>query len=117
MCFLCTLCPHQSFYPSRGACQSQTCTLLLLCYVFEFQILANFVILYMIEFNKNLGLTWFPPYYIVLNCYTKSMTLKLLRREKLEWEGEYIPKTTKVISSIRAKKLVGQGCSMYLDHI
>ncbi|WMV37260.1 hypothetical protein MTR67_030645 [Solanum verrucosum] len=31
-------------------------------------------------------------------------------REKLEWEGVYKPKLAKIISSIRARKLVGQGC-------
>ncbi|KAH0669381.1 hypothetical protein KY285_023539 [Solanum tuberosum] len=38
-------------------------------------------------------------------------------REKLEWEGVYKPKPAKVISSIRARKLVGQGCLVYLAHI
>ncbi|WMV32245.1 hypothetical protein MTR67_025630 [Solanum verrucosum] len=38
-------------------------------------------------------------------------------REKLEWEGVYKPKPAKIISSIRARKLVGQGCLAYLSHI
>ncbi|WMV19547.1 hypothetical protein MTR67_012932 [Solanum verrucosum] len=38
-------------------------------------------------------------------------------REKLEWEGVYKPKQAKIISSIRARKLVGQGCLAYLAHI
>ncbi|WMV58523.1 hypothetical protein MTR67_051908, partial [Solanum verrucosum] len=38
-------------------------------------------------------------------------------REKLECEGVYKPKQVKIISSIRARKLVGQGFLAYLAHI
>ncbi|WMV38300.1 hypothetical protein MTR67_031685, partial [Solanum verrucosum] len=38
-------------------------------------------------------------------------------REKLEWKEVYKPKQAKIISSIRARKLVGQGCLSYLAHI
>ncbi|WMV54684.1 hypothetical protein MTR67_048069 [Solanum verrucosum] len=47
----------------------------------------------------------------------KSVTLEILGREKLEWEGVYKPKASKVISFIRDKKLVGQGCLAYFPHI
>ena len=40
-----------------------------------------------------------------------------MRREKLEWEGVYNPKQAKIISFIRARKLIGQGCLAYLAHI
>ncbi len=62
-------------------------------------------------------MTWLSPYYVVLNCNTKSVTLEIPDREKLEWEGVYKPKQAKIISSIRARKLVGQGCLAYLAHI
>ncbi|WMV30435.1 hypothetical protein MTR67_023820, partial [Solanum verrucosum] len=39
------------------------------------------------------------------------------RREKLEWEWVDKPKQANIISSIRARKLVGQGCLAYLAHI
>ncbi|WMV18706.1 hypothetical protein MTR67_012091 [Solanum verrucosum] len=62
-------------------------------------------------------MTWLSPYYDVLNCYTKSISLHISGREKLEWEGVYKPKKAKIISSIRTMKLVGQGCLAYLAHI
>lgn len=40
-----------------------------------------------------------------------------MSRIKLKWEGVYKPKTTKIISSIRARQLVGMGCLDYLAHI
>ncbi|WMV54680.1 hypothetical protein MTR67_048065 [Solanum verrucosum] len=36
---------------------------------------------------------------------------------KLEWEGVNKPNPAKIISSIRARKLEGQGCLAYLAHI
>ncbi|WMV57669.1 hypothetical protein MTR67_051054 [Solanum verrucosum] len=71
----------------------------------------------MTDFDIILGMTWLSPYYDVLNCNTKSVTLEILGRENLEWEGVYKPKQAKIISFIRARKLVGQGCLAYLAHI
>ncbi|WMV55438.1 hypothetical protein MTR67_048823 [Solanum verrucosum] len=62
-------------------------------------------------------MTWLSPYYGVLNCNTKSVTLEILGREKVEWEGVYKPKQAKNTSSIRATKLVGHGYFSYLPHI
>ncbi|WMV24153.1 hypothetical protein MTR67_017538 [Solanum verrucosum] len=82
-----------------------------------FQTWADLVMLDMTYFDIILGMTWLSPYYYVLSCNTKSVTLEILDREKLEWERVYKPKPAKVISSIRARKLVGQGCLAYLAHI
>ncbi|WMV59720.1 hypothetical protein MTR67_053105 [Solanum verrucosum] len=71
-----------------------------------FQTWDDLVILDMIDFDIILGMTWLSPYYVVLNCNTKSVTLEIPGWEKLEWEGVYKPKQTKIISSIRASKLV-----------
>jgi len=38
-------------------------------------------------------------------------------RERLGWEGAYMPKPAKIICFMRARKLVGQGCLAYLAHI
>ncbi|WMV09404.1 hypothetical protein MTR67_002789 [Solanum verrucosum] len=78
---------------------------------------ADLVILDMTDFDIILGMTWLSPYYVVLNCNTKSVTLEILRREKLEWERVYKPKQAKIMSSIRATKLIGQGCLAYLADI
>ncbi|WMV29212.1 hypothetical protein MTR67_022597, partial [Solanum verrucosum] len=78
---------------------------------------ADLMILDMIDFDIISGMTWLSPYYAMLNCNTKSVTLKILGREKLEWEGMYKPKQAKIISSIWASKLVEQGCLAYLAHV
>lgn len=62
------------------------------CYVYWFQTWVDLVILDMTDFDINLGMTWLSPYYDVLNCNTKSVTLEFLGRKTLEWEGLYKPK-------------------------
>lgn len=46
-------------------------------------------------------------YYDVVNHNTKFVTLEISDREKLELDEVYKPKTTKIMSSIQALKLVG----------
>ncbi|WMV30088.1 hypothetical protein MTR67_023473 [Solanum verrucosum] len=82
-----------------------------------FQTWADLVIMYITDFNIILGITWLSPYYVVLNCNAKSVTLEIPGREKLELEVVYKPKPTKFIFFIRARKPVGQGCLAYLAHI
>nr|AAT38742.2 'chromo' domain containing protein [Solanum demissum] len=55
---------------------------------------ADLVILDMADFDIILGMTWLSPYYVVLNCNTKS-----------------------VILEISGRKLIGHGCLAYLAHI
>ncbi|KAH0764699.1 hypothetical protein KY285_000570 [Solanum tuberosum] len=78
---------------------------------------ADLVILDMTDLDIILGMTWLSPYYVVLNCNAKSVILEIPGKERLEWEGVYKPKPTKVISFVQSKKLVGQGCMGYLTHI
>ena len=82
-----------------------------------FQTWVDLVILDMTDFDIILGMTWLSPYYVVLNCNTKSVTLEIPGREKFEWEGVYKSKKAKIISFIRASKLVERGCLAYLAHI
>ena len=53
-----------------------------------------------------------------LNCNAKSVTLEIPGMKRLEWEWVYKPKLAKIISSLWARKLVGQGCFLaYLAHV
>ncbi|WMV58504.1 hypothetical protein MTR67_051889 [Solanum verrucosum] len=49
-----------------------------------FQTWADLVIQDMTEFDIILAMTWLSPYYVVLNCNTKSVTLDIPGRERLE---------------------------------
>ena len=71
----------------------------------------------MTDFDIILGMTWLSNYHAVVNCNTKSVTLEILGRETLEWEGVYEPNKGKIISSIWASKLVDHGFLAYLAHV
>ncbi|WMV47079.1 hypothetical protein MTR67_040464 [Solanum verrucosum] len=80
------------------------------CYVLFMgcQTWTYLVILDMTDFDVILGMTWLSPYYVVLNCNAKIVTLEIPGRDKLQYEGVYRPKPTKIISFIWARKLVGR---------
>ncbi|XP_069145477.1 uncharacterized protein [Solanum lycopersicum] len=78
---------------------------------------GDLVILDIHDFDIILGMTWLSPNYVVLNCNTKSVTLEIPGKEKLEREGVERPRQAETISSIRASKLVDQGCLAYLAHV
>ena len=57
------------------------------------------------------------PYYVVLNCNAKTLTLEMPGMDKLEWEGVYKSRPMKIISFVWDRKLVGKRCSAFLDHL
>lgn len=48
-----------------------------------FQTWDYLIILHMTDFDIILGISWFSPYYVVLNCKFKIVTLYIPDREKL----------------------------------
>ena len=67
----------------------------------------------MADFNIILGVTSLSPHYGVHNSNTMFVTLEIAGREKLELEEVYKPNQVKIIFSIRASKIVEQGCLAY----
>ena len=53
----------------------------------------------------------------MVNCNIKSVTLEIQKWKKLKWKVIYKSKKAKIISSIRAKNLIGQSCLTYFAHI
>ncbi|WMV14155.1 hypothetical protein MTR67_007540 [Solanum verrucosum] len=91
----------------------RTCLILFM----GFQTWVDLVILDMTHFNIISRMTFLSLYYVFLNCNAKSVTLEIPGKVKLEWEAVYKTKPAKVISFVRARKLVGIGCLAYLAHI
>ncbi|KAH0761311.1 hypothetical protein KY290_017384 [Solanum tuberosum] len=57
---------------------------------------ADLVIPDMTDFDIILGMILLSLYYVVLTCNAKSVFLEIPSRERLEWEGVYKHKPTKV---------------------
>lgn len=67
----------------------------------------------MLEFDVILGMTYLSLYHAILNYRAKIMTLAIPEMDKLEWERVYKAKSIKIILFVRAKRLVGKGCSVF----
>ena len=57
------------------------------------------------------------PYYFVYDCNAKTVTLAILGVPRVEWKGASGSYPSKVISSIRARRLVYKGYLSYLDFL
>ncbi|XP_060182236.1 uncharacterized protein LOC132611894 [Lycium barbarum] len=78
---------------------------------------ANWMILGMVDFNVILGMSWLSPHYAILDCHSKIVTLAMSGAPRLEWKGNLSLLPKKVISFVRARKLVEKGWLAYLAHI
>lgn len=70
------------------------------------QIWADLVILYIVDFDIIVGLSWLSPYYVILDYHAKTKIVPMLGMARMEWKGDYIPITMKIISFIRLKRLI-----------
>ncbi|XP_060171505.1 uncharacterized protein LOC132602743 [Lycium barbarum] len=78
---------------------------------------VDLMILDMLDFDIILGMTWLSPYHAILECHAKIVTLAMPGIPRLEWRGTPSPAPRKIISYLRAKKLVDKGCLAYLAHV
>ncbi|XP_059306316.1 uncharacterized protein LOC132057727 [Lycium ferocissimum] len=78
---------------------------------------VDLMILDMVDFDIILGMSWLSPYHAILDCHAKTVTLAMPGIPRLEWRGTPSPAPKKIISFLRAKKLVSKGCLAYLAHV
>lgn len=78
---------------------------------------VDLIILEMVDFDVILGMTWLSPNFTILDCNAKTVTLAKLRIDLLVWEGDYIPAPVRIISFLRAKRLVSKGYLAFLAHL
>ena len=66
-------------------------------------------ILEMVDFDVILGMTWLSPNFEILDCNAKTVTLTKPGTDPLVWEGDYTSNPVRIISFLRAKKMVSKG--------
>ncbi|XP_070040314.1 uncharacterized protein [Nicotiana tomentosiformis] len=78
---------------------------------------VDLLLLSMVDFDVILGMDWLSPSHIVLDYHAKTVTLVMPRLPRLEWRGslDYVP--SRVISYLKAQRMVGKGCLSYLDFV
>ncbi|XP_070013607.1 uncharacterized protein [Nicotiana sylvestris] len=71
----------------------------------------------MVDFYVILGMDWLSAHYAILDCNTKSRTLAMTGVPRVEWRGtlDYTP--SRVLSFLKAQRMVEKGCDMYLAYV
>ena len=78
---------------------------------------VDLVILEMVDFDVILGMTWLSPNFAILDCNAKTVTLAKPGTDPLVWEGDYTSTPVRIISFLRAKRMVSKGCLAFLAHL
>ncbi|XP_070040613.1 uncharacterized protein [Nicotiana tomentosiformis] len=63
------------------------------------------------------GMDWLLPYHAILDCHAKMVTLAMMELHQLEWKGTPGHSTSRVISYMKAWRMVEKGCLAYLAYI
>ena len=66
-------------------------------------------ILEMVDFDVILGMTWLSPNFAILDCNAKTVTLAKPGTDPLVCESDYIFTAFRIISFLRAKRMVYKG--------
>ncbi|XP_070052135.1 uncharacterized protein [Nicotiana tomentosiformis] len=69
------------------------------------------------DFDVILGMDWHSPYHAILDCHAKTLTLAILGLPRIEWIGTLGHSTRRVISYVKARRMVEKDCLAYLAYI
>ncbi|XP_049387927.1 uncharacterized protein LOC125852238, partial [Solanum stenotomum] len=78
---------------------------------------VDMILLDMLDFDVILGMDWLSPYHALLDCYAKTVTLAIPGIPRVEWRGTSGSYPNRVISHIRAQRMIDRGCLSYLAFI
>ncbi|XP_070003161.1 uncharacterized protein [Nicotiana sylvestris] len=82
-----------------------------------FETRADLLLLSMVNFDVILGLNWFLPYYAILDCHAKTVTLAMPGLPRLEWMGTLNYTPSRVISFLKAQRMVEKRCDVYIAYV
>ncbi|XP_043687675.1 uncharacterized protein LOC122638889 [Telopea speciosissima] len=76
---------------------------------------ANLIFLDMTDFNVILGMDWLSTYHASIQCYEKDTVFKPKNETEFKFSGLRTGKpASSLISAVRARKLLAQGCHGFL---
>ncbi|XP_070010704.1 uncharacterized protein [Nicotiana sylvestris] len=82
-----------------------------------FETRANLLFLNMVDFDIILGMDWLSPHYATLDCHAKTVTLAMPGIPRVEWSGTLYHTLSRVISFLKAQRMVEKGCVAYLAYV
>ena len=79
---------------------------------------ADLIVLPMHDFDVILGMDWLTRYRAVMDCFEKTVRLTIDGSDDtIEFVGERRPPSTRLISALKAERLVRSGCEGYIVFI
>ncbi|XP_070017398.1 uncharacterized protein [Nicotiana sylvestris] len=60
---------------------------------------------------------WLSPHYAILDCHAKTVTLVMRGVPRVKWRGTLDHTPNRVISSLKAQRMVEKGCDTYLAYM
>ncbi|XP_040948356.1 uncharacterized protein [Gossypium hirsutum] len=69
------------------------------------------------DFDIILGMDWLSEYGVILDCYKKRFGIQTEDGDRIEVNGIRTSRSTRIISAIKASKLLRQGCTTYLAYV
>ncbi|XP_070029760.1 uncharacterized protein [Nicotiana sylvestris] len=70
----------------------------------------------MVDFDVILGMDWLSTYHAILDCHAKTVALSLPGLPRLEWRRTPGHSTSRVISYMKARRMVEKRCLAYLAY-
>ncbi|XP_070039360.1 uncharacterized protein [Nicotiana tomentosiformis] len=82
-----------------------------------FETRGDLLLLSIVDFDVILGMDWFSPYHVILGCHAKTVMLAMPGFPRLEWMGTLDYVLSRVVSFLKAHRMVGKGCDAYLAFV
>ncbi|XP_070042717.1 uncharacterized protein [Nicotiana tomentosiformis] len=78
---------------------------------------VDLLLLSMVDFDVILGMDWLSPCHTILDCHAKLVTLAMPDLPRVMWNGsiDYVP--SRVITYLKAQRMVEKGCISYLSFV
>ena len=76
--------------------------------------LANLILLDIIDFDVILGMNWLDHHYDSLDCHEKAVIFRIPNDDEFRFRGDKSSIPQNIISAIIARKMLRRGCRGYL---
>ncbi|KAL5570640.1 hypothetical protein UlMin_027215 [Ulmus minor] len=81
------------------------------------ELFVNLIVLDMHDFDVILGMDWLSKYNATIDCRKRRVIFEPMGEEKFKFVGKPKKSGTPIISALKAKKMLSNGCVGYLVHV
>ena len=78
-------------------------------HVMEHDLVADLILLEMLDFDSILGMDWLARHHATLDCRRKEVTFHILETPEFSFQGERSAASLSIISSMQAARLLRKG--------